>query len=56
MGAKEHRMHLSVTLLLLHNSNIKKNDLFALFLAFFATDICYFANTHSTMTPIHYRM
>ena len=51
MGGKEHRMHLSVTLLLLHNSNIK-NDCFALFLVFFATDTCCFANTHSMMTPI----
>ena len=32
-----------------------KNDVFALFLVFFATDICCFANTHSMMTPIRYR-
>ena len=48
-------MPLSVTLLLLYNGNIK-NDLFALFLVLFATDICSFANTHSMMTLIRYRM
>ena len=34
----------------------QKNDFFALFLVFFATDICCFAITPSTMTPIRYRM
>jgi len=48
-------MHLSVTLLLLYNNNTK-NDFFALFLVFFVTDICSFANTHSMMTPIRYRI
>ena len=37
VGGKEQRMHLSVTLLLLHNSNINKNDIFALFLFPFTT-------------------
>ena len=39
-------MLLSVTLLLLYNNRMK-NDFFALFLVFFATDTCSFANTHS---------
>ena len=33
-----------------------KNDFFALFLVFFATDTCCFAVTYSMVTPIHYRM
>ena len=49
-------LELSVTLLLLYNNNTHKNDFFALFLVFFAVDICSFANTYSMMTPIRYRM
>ena len=55
MVGKEHRMLLSATLLLLYNNNIK-NDFVALFLVFFATDICSFANTRSMMTRIRYWM
>ena len=53
MGGKEHRMLLSVTLLLLYNNNTK-NDFFALFLVFFATGTCSFANAQSMMTRIRY--
>ena len=55
VGGKEHRMFLSVTLVLLY-SNITKSDFFALFLVFFATDNSSLANTYSMMTRIRYRM
>ena len=47
-------MFLSAALLLLYNNNTK-NDFSALFLVFFAIDICSFANTHSMTTRIRYK-
>ena len=57
MGGKEHRMLLSVTPCFCstttHN-NRKQNDFFALFLIYFATYTCSFANPHSISASIRY--